>query len=155
MDTSVEISVEINGVPVTRSAPAEALLIDFLRDDMGLRSVKLSCDMEICGACTVLVDGLPMSSCTTLAADVDGAKVTTVEGLITDGVLDPLQQAFIDHGAVQCGFCTPGFILAAKALLLRNPSPTRAEIVSALDGNICRCTGYSKIVEAVRHAASA
>lgn len=155
MDTSVDISVEINGVPVTRSAPAETLLIDFLRDEMGLRSVKLSCDMEICGACTVLVDGLPMSSCTTLAADVDGAKVTTVEGLITDGVLDPLQQAFIDHGAVQCGFCTPGFILTAKALLLRNPSPTRAEIVSALDGNICRCTGYTKIVEAVRHAASA
>ena len=155
MDTCVDISVEINGVSVTRSAPAETLLIDFLREDMGLRSVKLSCDMEICGACTVLVDGLPMSSCTTLAADIDGAKVTTVEGLITEGVLDPLQQAFIDHGAVQCGFCTPGFILAAKALLLRNPSPTRAEIVSALDGNICRCTGYTKIVEAVRHAASA
>ena len=155
MDTCVDISVEINGVSVTRSAPAETLLLDFLREDMGLRSVKLSCDMEICGACTVLVDGLPMSSCTTLAADIDGAKVTTVEGLITEGVLDPLQQAFIDHGAVQCGFCTPGFILAAKALLLRNPSPTRAEIVSALDGNICRCTGYTKIVEAVRHAASA
>ena len=155
MDTCVDISVEINSVSVTRSAPAETLLIDFLREDMGLRSVKLSCDMEICGACTVLVDGLPMSSCTTLAADIDGAKVTTVEGLITEGVLDPLQQAFIDHGAVQCGFCTPGFILAAKALLLRNPSPTRAEIVSALDGNICRCTGYTKIVEAVRHAASA
>ncbi|MEO4043357.1 (2Fe-2S)-binding protein [Hoeflea sp. CAU 1731] len=155
MDTSVGISVEINGALVSRSVPAETLLIDFLRDDMGLRSVKLSCDMEICGACTVLVDGLPMSSCTTLAADVDGSKVTTVEGLIIDGVLDPLQQAFIDHGAVQCGFCTPGFILAAKALLLRNPNPTRAEIVSALDGNICRCTGYTKIVEAIRHAASA
>ncbi|MBW8637526.1 (2Fe-2S)-binding protein [Hoeflea sp. WL0058] len=155
MDTCVDISVEINGVPVSRSVPAETLLIDFLRDDLGLRSVKLSCDMEICGACTVLVDDLPVSSCTTLAADVDGAAVTTVEGLITDGALDPLQQAFIDHGAVQCGFCTPGFILAAKALLLRNPSPTRAEIVSALDGNICRCTGYTKIVEAVLHAASA
>lgn len=111
--------------------------------------------MEVCGACTVLVDGRPVSSCTMLAADVDGTEVTTVEGLASGGGLHPLQRAFVEHDALQCGFCTPGFLLAAKALLDAVPHPTRAQIVRALDGNICRCTGYKKIIEAIEHVARA
>lgn len=148
-DLTCQIAFNLNGSPARRSITANVLLIDMLRDKFGLKGVKRSCDMEVCGVCTVLVDDLPVSSCTTLAVDVDGASVTTIEGLGDGDELDPIQAAFVAHGALQCGFCTPGFILAVKSLLAHNPKPTRAEIVQYLSGNICRCTGYKKIIEAV------
>lgn len=153
MSNTLDLSLRLNGAEISVTLPAETLLIDFLRETQGLRGTKRSCDMEVCGACTVLVDGRPVSSCTFLAADVDGAEVTTVEGLARGGKLHPLQRAFVEHDALQCGFCTPGILLAAKALLDAVPRPTRADIVRALDGNICRCTGYKKIIEAIEHAA--
>ena len=143
------ISFTLNGASVTAEVPAHTLLIDMLRDRFDLRGTKRSCDMEVCGACTVLVDGRPVSSCTMLAVDADGTDVLTIEGLGADGALDPVQRAFVEHGAIQCGFCTPGFVLATKALLAENPKPTREEIVHHLKGNLCRCTGYKKIIEAV------
>lgn len=155
MNRTVDIAASINGEEIRRSVPAHTLLVDFLREEIGAKSVKRSCDTQICGACTVLVDGRPFSSCTTLAADIDGASVLTVEGMSSKGELDPIQEAFLRHGAVQCGFCTPGFILAAKALLAETPKPSREEIVHHLKGNLCRCTGYKKIIEAVEDAASA
>jgi carbon-monoxide dehydrogenase small subunit len=132
-----------------RIAPSE-LLIDVLRNRLGQKGTKRSCDVEVCGACTVLVNGLPVSSCTTLAVDVDGQEVITIEGVAKAGELSRVQQAFVDHGAIQCGFCTPGFVLATTALLALNPKPTDAEIRHFLRGNICRCTGYVKIMEAVK-----
>lgn len=155
MTSMVSLSLRLNGSAVSVPVPAETLLIDFLRETQDLKGTKRSCDMEVCGACTVLVDGRPVSSCTMLAADVDGTEVTTVEGLASGGALHPLQRAFVEHDALQCGFCTPGFLLAAKALLDAVPHPTRAQIVRALDGNICRCTGYKKIIEAIEHVARA
>lgn len=155
MTSMVSLSLRLNGSAVSVPVPAETLLIDFLRETQDLKGTKRSCDMEVCGACTVLVDGRPVSSCTMLAADVDGTEVTTVEGLASGGGLHPLQRAFVEHDALQCGFCTPGFLLAAKALLDAVPHPTRAQIVRALDGNICRCTGYKKIIEAIEHVARA
>lgn len=153
MTQTIALHFRLNGAEVSVAVPAETLLIDFLRDSMGKRSVKRSCDMQVCGACTVLVDGSPVSSCTMLAADADGSEVTTVEGMARDSALHPLQAAFIEHDALQCGFCTPGMLLAAKALLDKTPHPTRGDILRALDGNICRCTGYKKIIEAIEHAA--
>lgn len=147
--SSHDIAFELNGAPVETTVRAHVLLVDLLRDGFGLKGVKRSCEMEICGVCTVLVDGQPVSSCATLAVDVDGAAVLTIEGLGDGDRLDPVQAAFIDHGALQCGFCSPGFILATKALLAENPTPSRAQIVERLKGNICRCTGYKKIIEAV------
>jgi len=132
---------------------AQRLLIEVLRDDLGLTGTKHSCGAGNCGACTVLVDGLPLLACLTLAVTVRGKHVTTIEGLAQGPNLHPLQQAFIDRGAIQCGYCTPGMILTAKALLDRNPSPTEEEMRIALAGNLCRCTGYAKIVEAVLAAA--
>ncbi|NKB57592.1 MAG: 2Fe-2S iron-sulfur cluster binding domain-containing protein [Alphaproteobacteria bacterium] len=148
-----EITLMLNGDPVEAAVAAHTLLVDFLRDSHALRGVKRSCDMQVCGACTVLVDGRPVSSCTMLAVDADGASVVTIEGLGGPDGLDPVQEAFLEHGALQCGFCTPGFILATKALLATNPSPSREEIVHHLSGNICRCTGYQKIIEAVESLA--
>jgi len=147
--SSHEIAFSLDGAPVEAAVEGHLLLIDLLRDVFARTGVKRSCDMEVCGACTVLVDGLPVSSCTMLAADVDGKTVVTIEGVGTPDSLDPIQRAFIEHGAVQCGFCTPGFVLATKALLQENPKPTRAEIIHHLNGNICRCTGYKRIIEAV------
>lgn len=147
--SSHAIAFSLNGAPVEVSTEAHVLLIDLLRDAFDLRGVKRSCDMEVCGACTVLVDDQPVSSCTMLAVDVDGKIVVTIEGVGSSDDLDPIQKAFLKHGALQCGFCTPGFILATKALLLVNPKPNREEIVHHLNGNICRCTGYKKIIEAV------
>ena len=144
-----EIAFSLNGAPAHAEVEAHVLLIDLLRNTFSLRGVKRSCDMEVCGACTVLVDGLPVSSCTMLAVDIDGKTVLTIEGVGDAESLDPIQAAFIEHGAVQCGFCTPGFILSTKALLRDNPKPSRDEIVRHLNGNICRCTGYKKIIEAV------
>lgn len=129
-------------------------LAEVLRDRLGLRGLKISCDAQVCGACTVLVDGLPVSGCTYLAIDADGRRVRTVEGLAVDGELSPLQQAFIDKAAFQCGFCTPGMLMAATALLEDQSDPSREDVIHGLDGNLCRCTGYEPIVEAVLVAAA-
>ena len=130
-------------------------LLDVLRDQLELTGAKKGCDRGDCGACTVLLDGKPIVSCTTLAVQANGRRVTTIEGLMSEGHPHPLQQAFVDHGAVQCGFCTPGMVLAAKALLDENPSPTEDDVREAIAGNLCRCTGYAKIVEAVLSVAHA
>ncbi len=147
--SSHTIAFTLNGDPVEANIEAHVLLIDLLRNAFAMNGVKRSCDMEVCGACTVLVDEQPVSSCNMLAADVDGTAVLTIEGIGDPENLDPIQNAFIEHGAVQCGFCTPGFILTIKAFLQVNSKPSREEIVRQLNGNICRCTGYKKIIEAV------
>lgn len=148
------ISATVNGVVVERSVAPRLTLAELLRDELGLTGTKLSCGLQVCGVCTVLVDGRPVSSCTFLAADVDGTQVESVEGLSDGEALHPLQQAFVERFALQCGFCTPGFLMMAKALLDTNPDPDRDEVVEYLDGNLCRCTGYEPIVEAVLLAAS-
>ena len=145
----LDIAFVLNGAQVPATVEPRELLIDVLREKFGLSGAKRSCDIGVCGACTVLVDGLPASSCSMLAADVDGRSVTTIEGLGTPQALDPVQQAFIAHGALQCGFCTPGMVLAVKGLLAQNASPTEEQIRHYLRGNLCRCTGYVKIIEAV------
>lgn len=147
---TMTLSLTLNGQATTVDAAPFDLLIDVLRDRIGLKGTKRSCDVEVCGACTVLVDGLPVSSCTTLGADVEGKAVTTIEGIAEAGVLSRVQQAFVDHGALQCGFCTPGMVLATTALLEMNPAPSEDDIRHFLRGNICRCTGYIKILEAVK-----
>lgn len=129
-------------------------LTDLLRDDLGLTGTKHGCGVGDCGCCTVLLDGQPVNSCLVLAAQAEGRKVTTIEGLASGGKLHPLQESFVEKGAIQCGFCTPGMILSASALLRDNPSPSEQEIRQGLSGNLCRCTGYQKIVEAVSDAAS-
>ncbi len=151
---SIDLAFTLNGEPAGARIEPRELLVDVLREQFGLRGTKRSCDLGACGACTVLVDGLPASSCSTLAADVEGRSVVTIEGLGTPAALDPVQQAFVDHGAMQCGFCTPGMVLAVKALLSANPSPTEDEVRHYLRGNVCRCTGYVKIIEAVLDLAS-
>ena len=147
--SSFDIRLTVNGQARALVVPAHALLLDVLRDRLGLKGAKRSCDVQVCGACTVLIDGAPVSACTYLAVEADGRAVVTVEGLGRETALDPLQQAFIDHGAVQCGFCTPGMLMAAHALLAEDPAPTREAVVRHLRGNLCRCTGYGKIVAAV------
>jgi CO/xanthine dehydrogenase Mo-binding subunit/aerobic-type carbon monoxide dehydrogenase small subunit (CoxS/CutS family) len=149
----LRLRTAVNGQPVALDVAPGTSLAELLRDELGLTGTKVSCGLGICGACTVLVDGHTVSACTTLAADVEGAAVRTVEGLAEDGVLSRLQQAFIRHGALQCGYCTPGFLNAATELLERNPQPDEAAVVAGLDGNICRCTGYRPIVTAVLDAA--
>jgi carbon-monoxide dehydrogenase small subunit len=152
---TLELSVTVNGRPRAVRVEARETLAEVLRERLGLTGLKVSCDVQVCGACTVLVDGLAVSACTYLAADADGRAVMTVEGLARDGQLTPLQQAFIDAAAFQCGFCTPGMLMAGTALLAENPAPTREEVVAGLEGNICRCTGYVPIVDAVLRAAAA
>jgi aerobic-type carbon monoxide dehydrogenase small subunit (CoxS/CutS family) len=147
------LSLTVNGRMQVLSIEPRETLTDVLRDRLALTGTKVSCDAQVCGACTVLVDGLPVSACTFLALDADGRSVRTVEGLAEAGTLSPLQQAFIDHAAFQCGFCTGGMLMAATALLEENPNPQREEVVAGLDGNLCRCTGYAPIVEAVLQAA--
>ncbi|MCW5679982.1 MAG: (2Fe-2S)-binding protein [Xanthobacteraceae bacterium] len=144
------ISLTLNGAVTKLTIDSSELLVDVLRDRCKLKGTKRSCDVEVCGACTVLVDGLPVSSCTTLAMDTDGKTVTTIEGLAKEGKLNRVQQAFIDHAAMQCGFCTSGMVLATTALLELKPSASEEEIRHFLRGNICRCTGYIKILEAVK-----
>jgi aerobic-type carbon monoxide dehydrogenase small subunit (CoxS/CutS family) len=144
-----QVTAEINGVTVTRWVPNRRLLIDFLRGDLGLTGTKVSCELQVCGVCSVLVDGRPVSSCTYLAVDVDGRTVQTVEGLSGPDGLDPLQTSFVENFALQCGFCTPGFLMMSKHLLSEIPDPTKEEVQHHLEGNICRCTGYRPIVEAV------
>lgn len=145
-----KISFALNGADTDLTVGSSELLIDVLRDRCKLKGTKRSCDVEVCGACTVLIDGLPVSSCTTLAVDADGRSVMTIEGLATDGKLNRVQQAFVDHAAMQCGFCTSGMVLATTALLELKPSASEEEIKHFLRGNICRCTGYIKILEAVK-----
>jgi len=129
--------------------------LDVLREDLGLKGTKRGCDLGQCGACTVLLDGRPVLSCTLLSVQADGKKITTIEGIASEGKLHPLQEAFVAEGATQCGFCTPGMILSAKALLDRNSNPADDEIRLAISGNLCRCTGYTKIIRAVKNAAQA
>jgi len=143
------IEFKLNGRKIKAEVAADRLLVDLLRDDLGLTGTKKGCGVGECGACTVILDGKAVDSCLVLALVVDGCNITTIEGLANNGALHPLQQSFINNGAVQCGFCTPGMILSAKALLDENPEPTRDEIKVAMSGNVCRCTGYKKIVEAV------
>jgi aerobic carbon-monoxide dehydrogenase small subunit len=149
------LSFIVNGDPVETGIRDSETLLEVLRDKLGLTGTKRGCDQGACGACTVLLDGRPVLSCLTLAASVEGREVTTVEGLAgPGGTLHPVQTAFHETGAVQCGFCTPGMLLASKALLDMNPHPSEHDIRQALSGNICRCTGYVKIVEAVGRAAA-
>jgi len=148
-----KIRLTVNGEPLELDVPVKRLLIDLLREDLGLTGTKAGCGEGECGACTVLLDGKAVCSCVLLAVEADGAEVTTVEGLAAGERLHPLQTAFIEQGAAQCGYCTPGMILAAKALLDENPHPSESEIKTALAGNFCRCTGYAAIIRAVQQAA--
>jgi carbon-monoxide dehydrogenase small subunit len=147
------VTVEVNGVSYERDVEARRLLVHFIRDDLELTGTHVGCDTGNCGACTVLVDGHAVKSCMMLAIQADGAKIDTVEGLASGGELHPLQQAFGAHHALQCGYCTPGMLMSAKYLLDSNPEPTEHEIRKAIQGNICRCTGYVNIVEAIKSAA--
>ncbi len=149
------MKLTINGQEIARDVAQHHTLLEFLRDDIGLTGTKECCAEGECGACTVLLDGKAINACLVLAAEADGSIVTTIEGLEKDGQLDPLQQAFIDKGAVQCGFCIPGMIMAAKYLLQENSNPTETEIKQGLAGNLCRCAGYSRIIAAVKEASCA
>lgn len=152
---SESVRAHVNGVEtVLRLAPNE-LLLDVLRENLGLLSVKRSCELSVCGSCTVLIDDLPYSSCMTLAVEMDGRRVTTTEGASVQGVLSDVQQAFIDEGAIQCGFCTPGFVMACHALFAHDERATREEITHYLEGNLCRCTGYASILAAVERVRDA
>ena len=150
----VEIKLKVNGLAYQKEVEPRRTLLELIREDLELTGTKEGCGLGECGTCTVLLDGKPIKSCITLAVQANGREVTTIEGVERpDGALHPLQQAFIDHGAIQCGFCTPGMVLSAKALLDENPKPSEMEIKQAIAGNLCRCTGYQKIVEAIRSAA--
>ena len=151
---SINISLEVNGTAHQLSVEPTETLIDVLRNRLNLTGTNKDCAMGVCGACTVLVNRRPVSSCILLAVQTDGSTVTTVEALEREGVLSPLQEAFLKYGAVQCGYCTPGFLITATALLKENPSANRDEIIDALKGNLCRCTGYKKIIEAVESVAN-
>ena len=149
----MEIKTTVNGMVYTVDVPANWSLADFLKKKLGLIGVKLGCEAGECGSCTVLVNGEPINSCLMLGVEADGKEIETIEGLSRNGELHPLQDAFIKYSAIQCGFCTPGMILSAKALLDKNPNPTEDEIRTALEGNICRCTGYVKPMEAIMSVA--
>ena len=149
----MQINLTLNGEPASAEAEPRTLLVHFLRENLGLTGTHWGCDTSNCGACVVLVDGEPVKSCTMLAAMADGHEVRTVEGLERDGKLDPVQQGFMEEHGLQCGFCTPGMMLSARALLDSNPNPTDEEIKVAISGQICRCTGYANIVKSVRWAA--
>lgn len=151
MKTSVKISV--NGTPHTHEVEPRLLLVHFLRDFCGLTGTHVGCETSICGACTVLIGGKAVKSCTMFAVQADGAEVTTIEGLAKDGKLHPVQEGFWEKHGLQCGFCTPGMILSGVQLLQRNPKPSRDEIAHAVEGNLCRCTGYSHIIDAIDYAA--
>ena len=149
----MQITVSINGVEYTRDVEPRLLLIHFIRETLGLTGTHWGCDTSNCGACVVLLDGEPVKSCTVLSAMADGHEVTTVEGMEQGGVLDPVQQGFVEEHGLQCGFCTPGMMLTAKALIASNPDPTDDEIKEAISGQICRCTGYKNIIASIRWAA--
>jgi aerobic-type carbon monoxide dehydrogenase small subunit (CoxS/CutS family) len=147
-----QISFTINGMTVSANVKENQTLLELLRLDLNLKGTKEGCGTGECGACTILLNGRPVNSCLVLAVEVNGQEVLTVEGLARDGKLDPIQEAFISTGAVQCGFCTPGLIMVTKYLLQKNPDPTEEEIRRAIVGNLCRCTGYKKIVKAIKQA---
>jgi len=147
------VQLVVNGETVESAVEPNRTLLEFLREDLGLTGTKHGCGVGDCGACTVILDGKPVNSCLVLAVQAQGRDVLTIEGLADNGKLHPIQQAFVDKGAIQCGFCSPGMILAAKALLEDSPKPTELEIRTAMSGNLCRCTGYQKIVEAIQEAA--
>jgi len=149
----VPITLTVNGRSISAEVEARMTLADFLREQLGLTGTKLGCEHGVCGSCTVLWDGAAVRSCLVLAAQADGANLTTIEGLATGEGMHPVQQAFWEHHGLQCGFCTPGMVLTAVALLEENPAPSEEEIREALSGNLCRCTGYQNIVRAVRAAA--
>ena len=148
----MQITVNINGAGETRDVEPRRLLVDFIRSDAGLTGTHIGCDTSSCGACTVLLDGRPVKSCTVLAVQADGSEVKTVEGLAEGGEIHPIQAAFKEHHGLQCGFCTPGMMLVGSALLEDNPDPTDEEVRWAISGNICRCTGYMNIVTAIQAA---
>jgi len=150
MKKKIPLSFSVNGEEVELYISPNKTLLEVLRDELELTGTKEGCGEGVCGSCTVLCDGVPIRSCLTLAMEIEGHEITTVEGLGEVGNPDPIQQSFIDHGAVQCGFCTPGMLMTVKGLLTKNPSPNEDEIRKAISGNICRCTGYAKIVEAVK-----
>ncbi|MGA7229155.1 MAG: (2Fe-2S)-binding protein [Acidimicrobiia bacterium] len=150
-----EVTVTVNGRPYTRQVPDRLLLSDFLRDELGLTGTHVGCEHGYCGACTVIIDEAPARSCLVLAVQVAGARVETVESLAEDGDLHPIQEAFWNHHGLQCGFCTPGMLMAVKTLLQEDPEPEEATIREYLAGNLCRCTGYVQIVEAVQAASAA
>jgi carbon-monoxide dehydrogenase small subunit len=147
------ITVTINGEPHKREVEARTLLVHFLREDVGLTGTHIGCDTTSCGACTVNLDGRPVKSCTVFAVQADGATVGTVEGLAAGGKLHPLQEGFWEKHGLQCGYCTPGMLMTAQGLLRKNSSPTEDDIRHGISGNLCRCTGYNKIVEAIQYAA--
>jgi carbon-monoxide dehydrogenase small subunit len=149
----LQVAVTVNGERYEREVEARKLLVHFLRDDLDLTGTHVGCDTGNCGACTILLDGKAVKSCMLLAAQADGAEITTVEGLAGDGELTPLQRAFSQHHALQCGYCTPGMLISATYLLDQNPAPTEEEIRRGIQGNICRCTGYVNIVKAIQDAA--
>jgi aerobic carbon-monoxide dehydrogenase small subunit len=152
MARPVHVTVTVNGREESKEVEPRLLLVHFLRDTLGLTGTHVGCDTSNCGACTVLLNGESVKSCTVLAAQADGAQVTTIEGMASEGDLHPLQQAFWEHHGLQCGYCTPGMIMAAADLLQRNPRPSEEEVREGLAGNLCRCTGYHNIVKAVMAA---
>lgn len=152
LDSRIVVSFEVNGRPTELLVAPNRTLLEVLREDLGLTGVKHGCDDSNCGVCTVIMDGKAVKSCSILIGQAEGSKIITIEGLEGENGLHPLQQAFIDHFAIQCGFCTPGMILSAKALLDENPNATEEDIREAMHGNMCRCTGYKKIVEAIEAA---
>jgi len=147
------ISINVNGVDHHDDVEPRLLLVHYLRDLLGLTGTHIGCETSICGACTVLLDGQAVKSCTMFAVQADGANITTIEGLAANGQLHPVQEGFWEHHGLQCGYCTPGMIIAATQIIDRNPNPSRGEIRHGLEGNLCRCTGYQHIVEAVEYAA--
>ena len=150
----MRVSMSVNGAAQAHEVEPRLLLVHFLREVMGLTGTSVGCDTSSCGACTVLVDGESVKSCTMLAAQADGSSITTIEGLASDGQLHPMQEAFREHHGLQCGFCTAGMVMAAVSLLEENPHPSEADVRLGLEGNLCRCTGYHNIVEAVAAAAA-
>mgnify|MGYP000956905848 CR=1 FL=1 len=149
------VTLTVNGESVEAAVQPNQTLLQFLREDLGLTGTKHGCGLGDCGACTVILDGKPVNACLVLAVQANGCDVLTIEGLAENGSLHPIQQSFVDKGAIQCGFCTPGMILSAKTLLEENAKPTEHDIRTAISGNLCRCTGYQKIVEAIKDAADA
>jgi len=150
-----EISLTVNGEQITKSVEGRTLLVEFIRETLKLTGTHIGCDTSQCGACTVHLNGQAVKSCTMLAAQADGAEITTIEGLAPEGQLNPMQKAFNDHHGLQCGFCTPGMVMRAMTLVKDNPAPTEADVRHGLEGNICRCTGYQNIVAAVLDGAKA
>ncbi len=153
MSDRISITVTVNGVPCKREVEPRLLLVQFIREEVKLTGTHIGCDTSYCGACTVLLDDLPVKSCSMLAVQADGCEVRTVESMERDGKLHPLQEAFSEHHALQCGYCTPGMLMSASHLLETNPNPTELEIRKSIQGNLCRCTGYHNIITAISSAA--